>query len=166
LSGHQIDLSQKRNSGENSNQLIFKVSNLLQRILIENDSPHFKVANPFRVTFQPSISIQKYIKRIAIYSALEESTIIISLIFLDRICKMNSLQIDKLSIHRLTMTSILIAIKVNEDRYFSNNQYARIVGLGLKEINRLEQDFLKLIRYTLFVSIQEFSDYQRLVQNW
>ena len=62
-----------------------------------------------------SVNIDTYIERILKYSHIEESTLILSLIFIDRVCDYNNILLNDCNIHRIIFTSIILAIKVNED---------------------------------------------------
>jgi hypothetical protein len=48
----------------------------------------------------PSISIENYLERILKYSKIDESTLIISLIYLDRVCDYHNLDLTLNNIHR------------------------------------------------------------------
>ena len=107
----------------------------------------------------PKISIFDYLLRIQKYSGIEESTIIISLIYIDRICKKKGIVLSKYNIHRLIFTAILIAIKYNEDIIYDNLYYSKIGGVTKKELLILENEFLKLIDFNLFVSNKMYQKY-------
>ena len=107
----------------------------------------------------PKISIFDYLLRIQKYSGIEESTIIISLIYIDRICKKKGIVLSKYNIHRLIFTAILIAIKYNEDIIYDNLYYSKIGGVTKKELLILENEFLQLIDFNLFVSNKIYQKY-------
>ena len=113
----------------------------------------------------PKISIINYLERILRYSKIEESTLIIMLIYIDRLCDFNDLILNKYNIHRIMMTSVLIAIKYNEDDYYSNKYYAKVGGIPLTEINTLEIEFMKLVKYSLFVNESLFNTYNNYLKN-
>ena len=93
----------------------------------------------------PKITIIGYLERIVRYSKTDESTLIIMLIYIDRLCDFNNIILNKYNIHRIIISSVLLAIKYNEDDYFSNMYYAKVGGTSLKEINFLEIEFMKFI---------------------
>jgi len=49
---------------------------------------------------RPYITIESYLHRIVKHTRIEESTLIISLILLDRICEVNKIYLTDLNIHR------------------------------------------------------------------
>lgn len=61
-----------------------------------------------------------------------------TLIYIDRICKNNKILLTEFNVHRFLFSAIIIAIKNNEDKYYSNLYYAKIGGLELKKLNKLE----------------------------
>jgi hypothetical protein len=63
-------------------------------------------------------------------------------------------------------SSIILAIKYNEDDYYSNNYYAKIGGISLHEANRLEYEFLKLTNFNLFVTNELFDKYHNFLQHY
>lgn len=107
----------------------------------------------------PEIDISSYLSRIAFYSKAEDSTFIIALIFIDRICTNGSIMITEYNVHRLLFTSILIAIKYNEDQYYDNTYYSQIAGVTAKELAMLEAELLDSIGYNLYVKDEEYKKY-------
>lgn len=47
--------------------------------------------------------------------------------------------------HRVILTSVVLAAKFFDDRYYSNKFYAAVGGVRTKELNALEAEFLRLI---------------------
>ena len=54
---------------------------------------------------------------------------------------------------------MLVSIKYNEDDYFSNEFYAKVGGIRMTEMNKLEYEFLSLIEFNLFVNEEVFNKY-------
>ncbi len=54
---------------------------------------------------------------------------------------------------------MIIAIKYNEDNFYSSEIYAKLGGVTLKELNYLEFQFLILIKFSLFVDKDLFDKY-------
>ena len=97
------------------------------------------------------ISLSQYIKRINKYTEMGESTFIIALIYIDRICELSNIILTPFNIHRLICTSVIIAIKYNEDIIYENSFYADIFGIDSEELILLELKFLELINFNLFI---------------
>ena len=67
---------------------------------------------------------------------------------------------------RMLLTSILTAIKYNEDDFYSNTYYAKVGGISLQEINSLESEFLGLIDFNLWIDYAIFSKYQKYMEQY
>ena len=89
-----------------SNKYIEIISEILDEIINENaalineDDNFESLINVFKCKKPPRISIKNYLKRLMKYSKIEPSTIIISLIYIDKICENSNIQLTNLNIHR------------------------------------------------------------------
>jgi len=149
--------------------MIEKISILLSDICDEN-AKLYKTENsqyikPFLSKNIPQISINDYIERLYKYNKINSSTIILILIYIDRICNINKFKLTYFNIHKLILASMIIAIKYNEDEYYSTQFYAKLGGVSIAEINSLEYYFLKLIKYNLFVTEDLFNKYNDYISS-
>ena len=114
---------------------ILFISSLFEK-LIENNTSKFNNSifnlKIFETEEIPTISINKYIERIVKYTNCEENTLILSIIYLDKICLKN-INLTVYNIHKFVFSSILISIKFNEDKIYKNDYYAYIAGVSLKD---------------------------------
>eukprot|EP00923_Selenidium_pygospionis_P002041 GHVN01003152.1.p1 GENE.GHVN01003152.1~~GHVN01003152.1.p1 ORF type:complete len:129 (+),score=0.29 GHVN01003152.1:389-775(+) len=103
--------------------------------------------------------------RIQKYFGCTNECFVLSLVYIDRIVKVHKekFSVSILNIHRLLITSVMLAAKFFDDVYYSNAFYARVGGVKTREINVLETHFLSLINYQLFVSPQEYDQYRKQV---
>ena len=152
--------------------LIKSISNTLETILQGNKyQQNYKdiIQKQSDMVFSakniPNISIEDYLKRIQKYANMEKSTLIISLIFIDRLCKISNLALTYYNIHRILFTSILISIKYNEDCFYDNKYYSEIAGVKLKELKSLEYNFVKMIHFRFFVNDEIFEKYKQCLEN-
>jgi len=148
-------------------KIIKTISNIITEIVEENkflnlskETLDLQKKLSFFSKIPASVTIIKYIERIIKYSHIEESTFIISLIYIDRICEYNNIILTEGNIHRILISSIIMAIKINEDDYYSNNYYSKVGGIAVKELNAIEYDFVRLIRYNLFVNQEIYEKYK------
>jgi hypothetical protein len=152
------------NTSENENilpELLEEISSVLEAIIRQNKNGK-NTENKYIEIFytqEPSISIYDYLDRIQKYLNVNNSTLILSLIYIDRICKEKGIKLRKNNIHRILFTSIVISIKYNEDKYCKNSFYAKVGGISVKELTKLENAFLKLIEFKLFVADDLFQKY-------
>ena len=122
-----------------------------------------KLIKPFISKKIPSISIEKYLERLISHTKMEISTLILILIYIDKICKNNKFRLNYFNIHKLIVTSMLISIKYNEDDFFSNSFYAKVGGVSITELNHLEYEFLSLIDFDLYVDDDLYSKYSNYI---
>ena len=120
----------------------------------------------FSSTIIPSISIMDYLIRIQTYSNIEKSTLIISLIYIDRLCHKAKVTLTYYNIHRILFSAILLSIKYNEDNFYDNKYYSQIAGVKLKELKTLEYNFIKMLNCELYVSRGIYDKYQIYLENF
>jgi hypothetical protein len=58
---------------------------------------------------------------------------------------------------------MIVAIKYNEDDFFSNEFYSKVGGVSKKEINKIEYEFLSLIDFSLFVDEEIYNKYNNYI---
>ena len=138
--------------------LLKDISKTLITIIFQNKNPNNQ-KDVFSRGLIPRIFLIDYLIRIQEYSGIENSTIIIALIYIDRICVRKRITLTKFNIHRLLITSILISIKFNEDIIYDNLYYSKIYGIALAQLNIFENEFLKMIGFDLFVSEEVYKKY-------
>ena len=124
-----------------------------------------EIIKPFLSKKIPSISIKNFLERICNLTKIENSTLILILIYIDRICEFNEIELNYFNIHKLIIASLIISIKYNEDFFYSNKIYAKICGISREEINKLEIEFLKLLEFNLFVDDEIYFQYSDFILN-
>ena len=146
---------------DTSESLLKEIANTLSSIISKNkELKTSKNENsPFNHIHAPKITLFDYLLRIKKYSGVENSTLINALIYIDRICKKNSINLTKYNIHRLLFSAILVSIKYNEDIIYSNSFYSKIAGLTSNELINLEKTFLEMIKFNLFVTDEIYKKY-------
>jgi hypothetical protein len=118
----------------------------------------------FHCVRAPPMGVKEYLKRIRKYFQCSDECFVITLIILDRVGKVDSsLMLCELNVHRLLVSAVMLAAKFHDDVYYSNAFYAKVGGLGLKEMNQLEARLLKLLNWKVNVSPQEYHEYLRIV---
>ena len=122
----------------NEQRALNTMSDLLTDICEESSKDkdtNNKLIKPFLSKKIPSISIEKYLVRLVSHSKMEISTLILILIYIDKICKNNKFRLNFFNIHKFIVTSMLVSIKYNEDDFFSNSFYAKVGGVSITELN-------------------------------
>ena len=147
-------------------EMLKSIATLLQEIVDEQGEKKENKKSIFTSRNVPGISIEKYLERLIRYTKLETATLISVLIYIDRICEMNKLQITKYSVHRLLLSAVVMSIKINEDDFYSNAYYSKVGGITLSEINTLEDEFLTLIDFKLWIDIKLFNKYKMYLSKY
>ena len=156
-----------------SNEYVNIIADILEEIvnesaaLVNGNTDYSELLDYFISKKPPQISIKQYLNRLMKYCKPEPSTIVISLIYIDKCCEMTNVQLTNLNIHRyiffnyfrFILTSLLLAIKYNEDDYYANKFYAKVGGISLEELNQLESNFLLLLNYNTFINDKTFQEY-------
>jgi len=143
-------------------KMIEIISDLLNNICEENKVKSENInknIKPFMTESIPSLSIKDYLTRLSQFTKMNESTIILILIYIDRIGKINKVILTYKNIYKLILASMVIAIKFNEDNFYSSEVYAKLGGLSVSELNYLEFQFLILIKFSLFIENDLFDKY-------
>ena len=147
-------------------ELIQSISYILSKIIEENKKlPNIKeiISKQNKMCFSynsiPKISIKDYLERIQEYTRIEQNTLILSLIYIDRLCSIGKIVLTYYNIHKILFASILIAIKYNEDRFYDNKYYAEIDGVKINELKLMEFNFILISEYQMFVSEEIFTTY-------
>ncbi|KAI3449635.1 hypothetical protein Pfo_006300 [Paulownia fortunei] len=145
-------------------RILSLLSTLLDRSVQKNEriletSQTKDVITIFHGLRAPSLSIQQYIDRIFKYSCCSPSCFVIAHIYMDRFIQQTNLFLTSLNIHRLLITSVMLAAKFMDDAFFNNAYYARVGGVSTAELNKLEMKFLFCLDFRLHVSVQTFGKY-------
>ncbi|PNX92067.1 cyclin-u4-1-like protein [Trifolium pratense] len=107
---------------ENPNEmpkLIAFLSSLLKRLAESNDINQQLIQQKisvFQGLTRPNISIQNYLERIFKYANCSPSCFIVAYVYLDRFTqKQPYLPINSFNVHRLLITSVMVAAKFMDD---------------------------------------------------
>ena len=60
----------------------------------------------------------------------------------------------------------MLAIKYNEDDYYSNKYYAKVGGINLDELNSLEYNFLILLDFDVFINEETNEKYKEQLNDF
>lgn len=159
---------QEQPESKKQSDLISSISISLIQLVSENRSKsNYKAQlkaqahSPFTSLSIPSISLSDYLHRIWKYSKMDESSLILGLIYIDRFCKKKKVILTEFNVHRILFSSLLISIKFNEDKYFTNKYYSKIGGMDLRQLNDMEMEFLININFDMFVEPKFYEKYEK-----
>jgi len=157
--------------GENgSSPLILSVlASLLERIVARNERLLFssgikKFSREDLCVFSanqiPAMSIQRYLERIFKYAHCSPSVFVVAYAYIDRLMLNHpGFRLTSLNVHRLLITSVMVATKFLDDLHYRNAYYAKVGGVTTEEINSLEIEFLFMQRFRLQVTVSVFQSY-------
>jgi hypothetical protein len=81
-----------------------------------------------------------------------------SLVYIERALERNpSLAITDLNVHRLLLAATIVAAKIQDDDYYSNEYYAKVGGVNTEELMSLEAHMLSLLGWRAYVSEDEYN---------
>ena len=141
-------------------QIIKSIAQNLRAIIrenIRNNQMKYVKQDLFYINRHQSISIEDFIKLIYKNTKMSLSTLIISIIYIDKFCEINKYILSLKNVHRILIASCLLSIKFNED-CISTKYYSKIVGINDCDLNNLELYFYIKLQFSLFV---DDDDYQR-----
>ncbi|KAJ6989564.1 cyclin-U1-1 [Populus alba x Populus x berolinensis] len=119
-----------------------------------------KSLNVFHGVRAPNISIVKYLERLYKYTSCSPSCFVVGYVYIDRLThKHPDSLVISLNVHRLLVTSVMVASKMLDDVHYNNAFYARVGGVSNAELNRLEMEFLFLLDFGVMVSSRVFESY-------
>ncbi|KAK9316331.1 hypothetical protein V1522DRAFT_268629 [Lipomyces starkeyi] len=98
----------------------------------------------------PTQAFLKFTHQILSSTRLPGSTIILSLVYLSKRCEVQMpSSYDHSAQYQLLIVSLILANKFNDDNTFTNKSWAEVTGLPIKDLTRVESNWLKLINWKL-----------------
>jgi len=152
-----------------SNDILSTLIVVLERLVKAGDkalascsSARQKKGTVFHAVRPPPITIRKYLERIVRYSVCNHECFVLGLVYIDRLTHYQpDFSLNSLNIHRLLITSFMLASKFYDDSYYNNSYFAKVGGVTTAEMNVLELEFLFLCQFSLFVEPDTFFRYRR-----
>jgi len=155
---------------DNKLKLVEVISESLKDICDKNESEsrnlNLNIQKPFTTKATPDISIKDYLERLTKFTKMEESTLILTLIYIDRIGNYTNFQLTYKNIYKLILASVFVAIKFNEDSHYSIDTYAKIGRVSRSELAYLEFHFLIIINFDLNVDKHLYNQYSESLKSF
>ena len=149
-------------SQEQRDHIITSIANNLTELIIENHQNikrRYIKRDSFYLTHIPFITLEDYLKRIIKYTRMDISTLILAIIYIDKMCETQEYILSFNNIHRLILAACLISIKFNEDVQITNSYYAKIGCVSVELLNKLEYDFYISLKFNLVVDYFYYQKY-------
>ena len=96
---------------------------------------------------------------------MEISSIILSLISINRFLERNKDYLSKNNFYKLFITSCFLNSKQNEDTNYNYEFYASAGKINKNELIILEKEFITIIEYKLFVNEEIYKRYYNFIKN-
>ena len=150
----------------NNNIIDSIVFNLKDIIKDNKTKAKYPKQDIFYLSFIPPISLNEYLKEIMDQTKMDISTLIISIIYIDRFCHKNKYVLTFHNIYRILLSAILLSIKFNQDNIITNKAYSKIAYVSVEDLNTLEfQMYLKL-HFSLKVNDDLYQKYYDYFSNY
>ena len=146
----------------------FKEYLLKQFEIYDEDFLYFTMNIPVKRYMPPPDpqSIFEFCANIMILTKMEKETIILSLIYIERLIFNTGFIINSRNWRKILFISLIISSKIWDDDSLENFHYSQIfTHLKVGEINLLERTFLELINYKSFVKFSEYMKYYFSIKN-
>lgn len=106
------------------------------------------------------MNIREYAERMERYLHCSDECFILCILYIERMVQCHSqFVVTDLNVHRLLLTSLVVAAKFHDDVYRSNAHYAKVGGVTVNELAKLEAHFLKKLDWRVHVMADEYSKY-------
>jgi len=115
-------------------------------------------ATPFHSSVVPPMNLEQYAHRIAKYSGCGEIGLALGFVLMLRYWKATGTQPEGLTIHRLLLASVVVAMKTHSDFFYQNKYMAIVGGVSNSEINNLEIALLTGVQFSVTVSASDFHE--------
>eukprot|EP01064_Diplonema_japonicum_P008702 TRINITY_DN1610_c1_g1_i2.p1 TRINITY_DN1610_c1_g1~~TRINITY_DN1610_c1_g1_i2.p1 ORF type:complete len:190 (+),score=72.98 TRINITY_DN1610_c1_g1_i2:57-572(+) len=134
------------------------IANLLEDVIQKSEKKP-KQSSHYDGEKVPGIEVREYMKRLVRYTGCDVDTIIIAIIYIDRICINAGIAITGNNVHRLLLAGFVVAIKWRQDRVHGNGHYATVGGVTRQELNRLERTALNDLKWETHVEKSAHNKY-------
>mmetsp|Transcript_27879 Transcript_27879/g.81953 ORF Transcript_27879/g.81953 Transcript_27879/m.81953 type:complete len:251 (+) Transcript_27879:107-859(+) len=141
-----------------SAEVMALVSGALEGVVRQNQDLRQSQPTSFDAVSAPSISVSRYLTRIRQYTKFHDECFAVALIYLDRLFANHKAPFlpTAHNVHRLIITSVLVASKFYDDVFHSNSFMAQVGGISVAEMNKLEIELCLRLNWELHVMGSEF----------
>ena len=144
--------------------LVVLISNMLLELIRFNDEIPLRDGRltRFHSRAPPGISVVDYLQRLTTHATLSPPILLSMVYYIDRLCALYpAFTISSLTVHRFLITAATVASKGLSDSFWTNNTYARVGGVSLKELALLELEFLWRVEWRIVPKPEVLVDYYR-----
>ncbi|EED14870.1 mucin, putative [Talaromyces stipitatus ATCC 10500] len=108
----------------------------------------------------PTVGFQKWVSSVLSTTQVSQNVILLALLFIYRLKNFNpGVRGKKGSEFRLMTIALMMGNKFLDDNTYTNKTWAEVSGITVQEIHIMEVEFLSNVRYNLFVSKEEWTQW-------
>ena len=115
--------------------------------------------NIFYLEQIPPISLENFIHHLMRYTNMNISTLILSVIYIDKFCEKVKYILSFNNIYRLLLISIFISLKYNEDVKVNAQYYADVSGVNVEDLKMLEYQMCTIFDFEFYVDSDYYQQY-------
>jgi hypothetical protein len=115
-------------------------------------------ASNFCSVYEPEIQIHDYLCMLQRCTRCSAGQLLLTAALVRRLNFKRPGILHSRSLHRIVLSSFVLAHKSTEDKPFRNRDYARLGGVSCRELNHLESTLCQLLDWRLHVSVEELED--------
>eukprot|EP00451_Oxyrrhis_marina_P014730 CAMPEP_0204312076 /NCGR_PEP_ID=MMETSP0469-20131031/2751_1 /ASSEMBLY_ACC=CAM_ASM_000384 /TAXON_ID=2969 /ORGANISM="Oxyrrhis marina" /LENGTH=199 /DNA_ID=CAMNT_0051292147 /DNA_START=41 /DNA_END=640 /DNA_ORIENTATION=- len=115
-----------------------------------------KAAQLFDTPTIAAMSIEDYVMRIGEYCNATAGAYTMALLYLRRFCSVTSAPLTERNVHRLFAVCLLVGFKFVDDDTCTNEFFAHVAGMSVKELNQLEKQFMLVLDWHVTATEMEF----------
>jgi hypothetical protein len=127
----------------------------------EDLSEHAPVLRRLLPDATPTIGFRKWVTTIISTTQVGKNVILLALMFIYRLKKFNpGVSGKRGSEFRLLTVALMLGNKFLDDNTYTNKTWAEVSGISVTEIHIMEVEFLSNMRYELYASAEEWSEWK------
>lgn len=138
------------------------IAEMLMRLIQHNDSIPLKDGQltRFHSRAPPGISVHDYLARLTFHATLVTPILLSMVFFIDRLSgNFPTFIINSLTVHRFLITAATVASKGLSDSFWTNQTYARVGGVSIKELALLELELLMKCDWRIIPGPEQLVEY-------
>jgi hypothetical protein len=140
---------------------------VLQELQATNDKTHkFDQDDVFSSLKVPAMSIPDYFSRLQQYLHFPPAVYVCALVYVDRLLLQSlaesgfpKVTVNRFTIHRLILVGVTLSAKMLLDATYPNSFLAKVGGIPLSCVNKMEAVLLARMSYDAFVQKEEYEAY-------
>jgi len=137
-------------------RMLRAIASNIERICVQNSDLRAVCPTIFDAVSVPAMSVQCYLVRMRRYTKFDFTVFLVAISYLDRLCQLGVSYCPTIhNIHRLLVTALLVASKATDDIFHGNGFMAQCGGISGKELNKLEYELCRTLKWRLIPSLRE-----------